>query len=97
MPPDGNFWLNLLHGLADWIFTIAQTVCGWFPSADISGLTAPLANVGSVLGWAMLANHALPISDMIAALSLWALLYGGLHSGNLMRRGWSMWTGGGGA
>lgn len=92
-----NLWVDLMHNLLGGLWGALTWLVGLLPAANLGPFQAAAVGLGQGFGWAMVVNTWLPMSDLLAGVALIGAVYIGLHSGNLVRRIWSLISGGGGA
>lgn len=79
------------------LWSVGSAVAGWFPLADVTGVTAALAATAGPWRYLASLNAFLPATEGLVALGIWLAAYIALHGANLIRRLISHVTGGGGA
>lgn len=87
----------ILGGLLTLVFNVASWVVGLFPTVDMSWLSDVTTSAGRLLHVLRQANEFLPVADLFLVGGFFLAYWVASNGANLIRRLWSLFTGGGGA
>jgi hypothetical protein len=86
----------VLSGILNAVYQILTWLAGFLPTANLGAFTW-VSSAQRWIGSALMLNAAFPITEMLAAIGIYGTVYLGLNTGGVLRKIYSMFTGGGGA
>lgn len=86
----------LVAGILDALFWVARAILSIFPVADTTWLTQVTNKIGDLMGVANKVNSAFPLSDLLVVGLLYGTMVLAVQLTTLVRKVWSLFTGGGG-
>jgi len=87
----------LITGLIGAVFTFVGWIVSFFPKGDTSAIVSALQGWRQVLGSVLQFDGAFPIHETIDAVGLYVIVVGFMQGGTVIRKIWSLVSGGGGA
>jgi hypothetical protein len=88
--------LMLVSAILDALFWLANAILSMFPRADVAWLSQVTDKIGDLMAAANRVNAAFPLSDLLAVGLLYGAMVLAVQLVTLVRKIWSLFSGGGG-